>query len=176
MQTRENSLLIFRQRKTRYFWPVLLLLLLTDCATKDLAEEHLVPENEPRPVIGDVVRFTLTYNAGGAMGMTVGRHSRFVFGGLAILGVAALSFFYRRLPAHAVVRAIGLGLLIGGALGNLVDRFRSARGVVDFIDIGFGPARFWTFNVGDVGITMGAAVLVLYVLLENRIADSQGRQ
>ena len=48
-----------------------------------------------------------------------------------------------------------------GALGNLLDRIRSPRGVVDFIDVGIGDLRFWTFNLADVGITCGAVLLVL---------------
>jgi signal peptidase II len=49
----------------------------------------------------------------------------------------------------------------GGALGNALDRLRSARGVVDFIDVGVGAARFWTFNVADMAITVGAIFLVI---------------
>jgi signal peptidase II len=55
--------------------------------------------------------------------------------------------------------AAALGLIAGGALGNLLDRLRWDRGVVDFVDIGLGSVRFWTFNVADVGITCGAVWL-----------------
>ena len=54
-----------------------------------------------------------------------------------------------------------MGLARGGAAGNLIDRIRSPRGVVDFIDIGIGAVRFWTFNVADAGITVGAILLAL---------------
>ena len=53
-----------------------------------------------------------------------------------------------------------MGLVAGGALGNLVDRIRWDRGVVDFIDIGVGMTRFWTFNVADSAITVGAILLL----------------
>ncbi len=56
-------------------------------------------------------------------------------------------------------RPIGLALLIGGATGNLLDRMTSSRGVVDFIDVGLGGWRFYTFDVADAGITVGAALL-----------------
>ena len=49
-------------KKAKAFWPLLLLLIFADCTTKRLAEEHLVPEHVPHPVVGDVVRFTLAYN------------------------------------------------------------------------------------------------------------------
>jgi signal peptidase II len=52
-----------------------------------------------------------------------------------------------------------LGLTTGGAVGNLLDRVRSPRGVVDFIDLGFGDARFWIFNLADAGISVGAILL-----------------
>ena len=54
-----------------------------------------------------------------------------------------------------------LALIAGGALGNLLDRLRSVRGVVDFIDVGIGDSRFWTFNVADSGVTCGAILLML---------------
>ena len=53
-----------------------------------------------------------------------------------------------------------MGLIVGGALGNLVNRLWSARGVVDFLDLGLGGRRFWTFNVADIGVTLGAVLLV----------------
>jgi signal peptidase II len=46
-------------------------------------------------------------------------------------------------------------------MGNLLDRLRSPLGVVDFIDVGIGDVRFWTFNVADVGVTVGAVLLAM---------------
>ena len=66
-----------------------------------------------------------------------------------------------RTSAGDRLAAAGLALIASGALGNLLDRLRSPRGVVDFIDVGIGDLRFWTFNVADVGITCGAVLLVL---------------
>jgi signal peptidase II len=57
------------------------------------------------------------------------------------------------------MRIVALGLAWGGAAGNLIDRFRSPHGVVDFIDIGYGDVRFWTFNVADSAVTIGALIL-----------------
>ena len=56
-----------------------------------------------------------------------------------------------------------LALLSAGALGNLIDRLRHAKGVVDFIDVGTAEWRFWTFNVADMGVSIGA-VLLAYLL------------
>ena len=52
-------------------------------------------------------------------------------------------------------------VVVGGAIGNLLDRIRLRDGVVDFIDIGFGDVRFWTFNVADTAVTIGAGCLVI---------------
>ncbi|MDQ6611936.1 MAG: signal peptidase II, partial [Gemmatimonadota bacterium] len=57
--------------------------------------------------------------------------------------------------------AAGVPIVIGGAIGNLLDRVRFREGVVDFIDIGVGNVRFWTFNVADAAVTIGAACLVI---------------
>jgi len=145
-------------RKMRLFWPLLSGLLLADCATKELAQEHLVPW-VPEPVIGDVVRLTLAYNQGGAMSFSVGPYSRVIFSVTAMLAVVVLLVMYRRTDSRATATLLALALVMGGALGNLLDRLRSGRGVVDFIDLGIGDVRFWTFNVADIGVSIGAILL-----------------
>jgi signal peptidase II len=65
-------------------------------------------------------------------------------------------------------QATALGLIVGGALGNLLDRLRWDRGVVDFIDVGIGDARFWTFNIADSGISVGATLMVLLFIVHSR--------
>ena len=67
----------------------------------------------------------------------------------------------RDVVQHSRLAAAGVPIVVGGALGNLVDRLRVREGVVDFIDIGVGTVRFWTFNVADTAVTVGAACLVL---------------
>jgi signal peptidase II len=146
-------------RKAATFWPIAIGILLTDCGTKQLAVEHLMPPYTPHDVLGAVVRFTLAFNPGAAFSMSLGGASRWGFTALAVLALTALALVYRAAGRDDVVQAIAIALITGGALGNLADRVRSARGVVDFIDIGFGDWRFWTFNVADMGVTCGAALL-----------------
>ena len=145
--------------KASRFWPLLLIVLVGDLATKAIAEQRLLPPGTPRRILGDFFRLTLTHNDGGALGIPTGR-----VGFLALIVVSAflivgLGLFYRRLPPDSSTPAVGLGLLIGGAAGNLWSRLMVEQGVVDFIDIGLGSVRFWTFNVADTGITLGAALL-----------------
>ena len=146
--------------KARLFWPLLLGLLLADCGTKRIAEDTLLP-HMPQEVVGDVVRFTLAYNPGAAFGMHFGDASRTIFIVLTIVALVALTLMYRSTPPEQRVQIVALALVTGGALGNLADRLRGAAGVVDFIDVGVGGTRFWTFNVADAGITVGAILLAL---------------
>ena len=145
-------------RKVRWFWPILLTLLLTDCATKRIASERLMV-HQPRPVVGDVVRFTLAYNEGAAMGISLGRFSRVGFALLALGAVVMLARMYREAAPGDAPLAAATAMIAGGALGNLLDRVTSSRGVVDFIDVGVGSHRFWIFNVADIGVTCGAVAL-----------------
>ena len=147
--------------KSRRFWPLFAVVLLTDCATKRAAEFHLVPAQVPHELLGEVVRLTLAYNPGAAMSLSLGAHSRLGFSLLAVVALAVMAHLYRRTAPGDRQAAGGLALIAAGAVGNLLDRLRSARGVVDFIDIGIGGWRFWTFNVADMAILLGAVILVL---------------
>jgi signal peptidase II len=147
------------------FWPLATTLVLCDCATKRAIEESVVP-GVSRPVVRDFVRFTLEYNRGAAFSMHFGRYERglLIVGGLGILGV--LIYVYRDLVRSRTSwpAVVGSALAVGGAMGNLLDRMRSPRGVVDFIDVGIGASRFYIFNVADVGLSVGA-VLIAYALM-----------
>jgi signal peptidase II len=66
------------------------------------------------------------------------------------------------------LRTLALGLVCGGAVGNLIDRIRSATGVVDFIDVGVGDARWPTFNVADMAVSVGAFLLAWVLWGEER--------
>lgn len=142
------------------FWPILLGLFALDCTAKEIAVEHLSPAHVPHSVIGEVVRFTLAYNPNAAMGLSLGQYSRVGFILLAAAMLCGLVLYYRRLPpGNNRPISVALALIGGGAAGNLLDRVRSSRGVVDFIDIGVGDVRFWTFNLADAGVFCGTMVL-----------------
>jgi signal peptidase II len=147
-----------RFRKARVFWPLLSIVLLTDCATKRWAEANLVV-HQPEPVVGEVLRWTLAYNKLGAMGLSLGSASRPLLVAAAIIALVGLLRLYWLAGPRDKVVAIAAALVAGGALGNLFDRVRWTGGVVDFIDVGLGPRRFWIFNIADVGVTVGAVML-----------------
>ncbi len=164
--------MISLSRKARLFWPLAVVLIMADCTTKQLAVERLSPASVPHEVLGSWLRLTLAYNPGAAMGFMLGAWSRFAFTALALGALAVLFGLYRRTAATAALRTSALALLIAGAAGNLLDRLRSPRGVVDFIDVGVGSVRFWTFNLADAWITLGALLLAA-VLWRVRGAEHQ---
>ena len=156
----------------RLFWGTAGCIVAVDLVTKLLAERMLAPRHVPHPIIGDVVRFTLAYNPGAAFSMSLGPYSRVIFGGFAFVALFVLWRLYRMTGTGAragdLTRIVALGLAWGGAAGNLIDRFRSPLGVVDFIDIGYGSVRFWTFNIADSAVTVGALVLAWSLSREDR--------
>jgi signal peptidase II len=93
---------------------------------------------------------------------------------LAIVALFVLGAMVRQTHESQWFRISALGLVCGGALGNLVDRVRSARGVVDFIDVGVGALRWPTFNVADMAVTCGAISLALVLWNEGRRAEERG--
>jgi signal peptidase II len=138
-----------------------------DTITKLLAESSLIP-HVPRRVLGEYVRLTLAYNPGAAFSMSLGGASRIIFGTFAVVALVILWRLYRGSALGERLKVLALGLAWGGAAGNLIDRIRSPRGVVDFIDIGVGSVRFWTFNVADSAVTVGAVLLGWVLLQEDR--------
>lgn len=152
----------------RVFWTAAAGVIALDLITKALAVRYLMPQHVPHRILGNVVRFTLAFNPGAAFSMSVGSYSRYIFGAFAFVALFILWRLYRGSQPGEGLRVLALGLAWGGAAGNLLDRFRSARGVVDFIDIGVGDVRFWTFNVADSGVTVGALLLAWVLWKEDR--------
>jgi signal peptidase II len=158
-------------RDRRLFWGVGLVVLAADLVTKYLAELMLA-RHLPLPVIGDVVQLRLVYNQGAAFGIHLGAYSRWIFLTLAVVALVVLGSMVRTARPGDRLRIWALGLVCGGAAGNLVDRIRSADGVVDFLDVGLGPWRWPTFNVADSAITVGAVALAISLWLEGRAGEA----
>ncbi|HTE46945.1 MAG TPA: signal peptidase II [Gemmatimonadaceae bacterium] len=153
----------------RVFWPAAVVVIVLDVITKMAAVRYLAPFHTHR-VIGNVVRFTLAYNPYAAFSMSLGQNSRYIFGAFAVCALVILWRMHRTSESGDVIRSLALGLAWGGAAGNLLDRFGRPRGVVDFIDIGVGDVRFWTFNVADSAVTVGALLLAWVLWKEDRRA------
>ncbi len=144
------------RRRLRLLLSVAAVVLAVDIATKVLAVELLTP-GQPVPIIGDTVTWTLVRNSGAAFSMATGY--TWVLTLIAIGVVIGIVWMGRRLVSPWW--AVGLGMILGGALGNLVDRFFRSPGplrghVVDFLSIGWWPV----FNVADPAVVCGAILLV----------------
>jgi signal peptidase II len=160
-------------RSARIFWGAVTCVLVLDVITKWLVERYVTVPHVPVPILGDVVRITLAYNPGAAFSMSLGPYSRYIFGAFAIIALVILWRLYREARPGERLKPLALGLAWGGAAGNLIDRIRQPLGVVDFIDIGVGSIRFWTFNVADSAVTVGAILLGWTLLQEDRQQQRQ---
>jgi signal peptidase II len=138
-----------------------------DVLTKYVVQQTLMLYR-PVPVIGDFFRLTYIYNRGAAFGLHVGEYSRYVFLALTVVAVVVLLMWYRSTPASDRLRLVAIASVTGGAIGNLIDRVRSERGVVDFLDVGFGSVRWPVFNVADIAVTTGALLLALSLWREEQ--------
>lgn len=132
-----------------------------------LAVEANVPVGTPVEVVGQWVRISHVTNSGAAFGLLPERTT--VLSILSVVAVLAIVYYYRRLAADSRLIAATLGMQLGGAFGNLVDRVGQGY-VVDFVDVGIpGGVRFWSFNVADSSIVVGIiAVTVLLWWQESR--------
>jgi signal peptidase II len=157
-----------RTSNGRVFWTTAVTVVILDQVTKLLAQ-HYLQERQPVEVLGEWARLTLAYNPGAAFSMSLGPLSRYIFGAFAVIALVILWRLYRSSQPGERRRVFALALCWGGASGNLIDRFRSYRGVVDFIDVGYGDVwRFWTFNVADSAVTIGAIILAIVLWQEDR--------
>lgn len=145
-----------------------------DVVTKRLALAEL-QYGVPEPVIGDLLRWTLVFNRGAAFGTSLGTWSRWIFTALAIGILVVLIRMAHQAYRDETGKLLALGLVCGGAIGNLIDRLRWSHGVVDFVDVGFRSHRFWVFNVADSAVTVGAVLLVLILWREDRRAAEPAR-
>lgn len=157
-------------RNGRLFWPVAAAFLITDAVTKWWAVSTLAPAHTRHEVLGDWLTFTLLYNPGAAFGLHLGEWSRWIFTALTVGAVVILTRMYQATADGDKVKLTALGMILGGACGNLIDRLRSGQGVVDFIDVGIGEMRWPTFNVADIGVSCGAILLALVLWREDRAA------
>jgi signal peptidase II len=152
----------------RLFWGTIVGIVALDLVTKFAAEDVL--SRRPIPVVGDYVVLRLVYNQCAAFGLCLGppEYSRWIFLALALLALVVLGSMVRHTPDGDRLRIFVLALLVAGAIGNVLDRLRSAQGVVDFIEVGVGSYRWPTFNVADSAITIGAVALAISLWLEGR--------
>jgi signal peptidase II len=137
------------------FFGTAAIVLVLDQTTKAWLVANLDP-GEVMKVVGDFVRLVFSQNSGALFGLF--RDNAVVFG-IVSLGVVGLIVLYHGRSPRSLYLSIALGLLLGGALGNLTDRLRLGY-VVDFVDIGIGDIRWYTFNVADAAVSTAIVMLI----------------
>ncbi len=133
-----------------------------DQASKRWIVETLGPETMTRfiPLIGDNIRLAYSHNTGIAFSLFQGKSDLLTIVAIVIM-IGAVYVYITQLPNRRLLIQLAMGLILGGALGNVIDRIRLGY-VVDFIQVGWFPI----FNLADSAITVGAALLILQYALE----------
>lgn len=130
-----------------------------DQLTKAWIVSSLAP-GESIDVVGDYLRLVFGQNNGALFGLF--RESALIFGAASLVVIGLIVGYHAR-SGRSPYMSVALGLLLGGAIGNLIDRLRLGY-VVDFVDAGIGTLRFYTFNVADSAISFAILFLIVAFL------------
>lgn len=158
--------------RVRLHWWLILAIVALDQATKAAVHAWL-PLYESVTVIPGLMNLVHVRNSGVAFGFLNDLESAsrgLVTTALALVALIGIIYYARHLRPQERLARVGLSLILGGALGNLIDRFRAGY-VTDFVDVYWRTWHFWAFNVADASITIGAALVFLDLLVVNRHAS-----
>jgi signal peptidase II len=164
--------------KTLFFFVPLLISLPLDQLTKQIVVAKFY-YGERLPVIEGLFDLTYVRNPGGAFSFFADgsfEHRMLFFVGTTIIAIGLLCVFFWRLEPQARLSACALGAILGGALGNLIDRLVHGE-VIDFIDVHLWGGYTWpTFNVADACIVVGVAILITETFFEERSARAAQKE
>lgn len=149
-------------------WIVVAMIFVVDFATKRWVLANQDQFLAGIDLIDGLLRFTYVRNAGAAFGMMQG--ARWILTAVSGVAVVGLSFLISRTTTTGLKR-VASTMILAGAAGNLVDRVIYEGLVVDFIEMGFRGHTFPVYNIADIGVSLGAAVLVLSLLIEREPAS-----
>jgi len=147
--------------------------LILDQATKAWVLANL-PLGGSIPVIPGFFDLTHVHNPGGAFGFLAGMSAEIrslLFVAISLLAAGLILYFYWQTPIRQRFLAVGISLLFGGAVGNLVDRLRFGI-VIDFLDLYVGSLHWPAFNVADSAITIGVVIFAYHILFRKIRLDS----
>ena len=156
-----------RARPRRFLLEMLLIagIVALDQLTKLLVRLE-IPLHDSVPVIPGLLNLVHVRNTGAAFGFLNAvdfPYKAHVVALVATLALVGIALYAARLSSHERLARIGLALILGGAVGNLLDRL-TLGSVVDFVDVVFGGWHFWAFNVADAAITVGVGIIILDLL------------
>ena len=172
----------------RRFLIVTLLSILADQLSKTLITISLLP-GESIPVLGDFFRITFVLNPGGIFGTRLGNQNFYTL--ISILAIGVTLWFFFKIKGRENILRIGLCLVLGGAVGNLIDRFRFGQ-VVDFLDFDFfnlnlppkdilffrfpgvSLDRWPVFNLADSFVLIGMVLVIIHLLFIQERPSAEG--
>jgi signal peptidase II len=152
----------------KWHWVILsILVIILDQASKYWIESFLTPY-KPMSVF-PMLNITLAYNTGAAFSFLSGAGGwhRWFFASFSLIVSIILFIWLWRIPIQDRLQSFGVSFILGGAIGNLIDRALNGY-VVDFVDVYYKYHHFATFNLADAAICIGAAALILDLLLEQK--------
>ncbi len=152
--------------KANLYYLIGFVVLILDQATKIFFEKWLVVEGNSVSVIDPILNWTLAYNRGAAFSFLAnqGGWQKWFFAALGVAVSLFIIYYLRQIPKNAKILAWGLALVLGGAIGNVIDRFLYGH-VIDFIHVHY--ANVWhypVFNIADMAIMGGMALVVIDML------------
>ncbi len=160
-----------RHPQLKWLWTSLAVVVL-DQAAKQVAEYALSPHQAVRVL--PFFDWYLTYNTGAAFSFLAGAGGwqRWMFTAIAIVISAVIVHWLVRLPRNETLTAVSLALILGGAIGNLIDRVYLGH-VIDYIQVWLGSYPWPAFNIADAAISVGAVMLILSSLISTGKARTE---
>ncbi len=152
---------------------IAVLIVVLDQATKAMVRAKL-PLHDSVTIIPGFLDFTHVRNTGAAFGMLNSvefEYKALLMVLVALIALGAVASYALTLPPDQRMARFGLALILGGAVGNLIDR-ATAGFVVDFVDVYWRGVHFWAFNVADSAITVGVVLMLLDVLGVGRVPET----
>ena len=144
-----------------------IIVIILDQITKHFASSNLVLHGKSIEVIKDFFHYKLVHNPGGVAGFLSGLDESIrgpLFIGISIVVIPVIIVFIRKLDNEQRIMSWSLSMVLGGAIGNMIDRFRFNY-VVDFIDWHYYEYHWPTFNIADSAISIGAVLLLINALI-----------
>lgn len=158
-----------RRARWRLFGGLAATVLVLDQLTKAWIAANVDPDR-PIELLGDVLRLVISHNTGALFGLFRDQAVLFALASMAVIGLIVV---YHGRSGRNTILSVALGLLLGGALGNLADRLRLGY-VLDFVDAGIGDLRWYTFNLADSAIS-AALLLLLLLAFRPSLGEPAGR-
>jgi signal peptidase II len=150
------------------FYLISLTIVILDQFTKNWISREM-SRGESRQVMGDFFRLTYVHNDGAAFGLDLG--GRWAFIAVTVLVSIFIVASYSRTEKTPLARW-ALALILGGAVGNLIDRIRLGE-VIDFLQFGIGKLYWPIFNVADIGVSVGVGLLALHLFRKEPGPDAR---